>query len=1028
MNATDLKVVAKLVFAHMRHRPARMLLTLFSTVAAACIVVWVVSSYDSLIAKFDEFSENYLGRYSFVILPLPKPGVQGQGGGEMFGPPAAKLSPDVVESLRQDPAVAVIDPILQARARITKFGAPLEEPGAGRNRAANRPPVDRANPDEDAVPPAGAPITPNSANTPGGPGGPNAPGGVHSFPVFGGRVNFVGGGGGGGFNRAPMLVGTNAVEAPYTVTDGNWIDPKKPDVMEAAISSGAAEQLKVKVGDDVEVAFGFRSEPVKLKIVGIVEQRKPLPSTPAIIGLPAMRGPPLTRGPASAALYVPLPLAERIAGTSGKYDLAGIVLKNGFKVEEFKQNWTPRLAQAGSVSELVSLADVDSELQDSTTNETVKSQAYAATGISLLAALFIIFSTLSMGVDERIRQFAMLRAVSFTKAQVATMILLESLFLGLIGWGGGLLAGWGLLEFITKMRPDLFPVGASLGTWCIVMSGLCSVGGALLAAIPPAWKATRVSPLDAMGPQASVPVGRLSWISTVVGLVLVSVNPILVFWVPMPDTSRYIISAAFGCTCLGVGIILLAPATILITEKLLGPVISRLFGLSPKLLERQLSTNLWRTLGTTVALTLGLGLFVAMQTWGYTMLGPYTPGDWVPDMVVVMTPSGIPDSAVDEVRHMQGVIPERSLPCLSEQVKFATDVTGAKVRATSSRQDNCVLVGIDPDLGLGGKDPIFNFEFVSGKRDEAIAKLKQGRYCLVPDHFERESGLTVGGKFGVLHPDDPKKIIEYEIAGVVSMAGWHWMSKVGLRNRGGGRSSGLMFTAFDQVRKDIGTQCINAFWINTDGAVKEEDVKASLQAITEKNHDPSLARGRGRGMGMGSGAFGRGGRGNGSGYSTTVNIRSREGVRLAIRDRANGIIWLLSRLPLVTLLVTSLGVINTIVSSIRARRWEMGVMRAIGVTRFGLFRMILCEAILVGVAACLLSFAFGVTAGYCGTGITRYVNVRGGQITPLIVPWMQIGVGFSMTLILCLIAALWPAMQTGRTEPLRLLQSGRTAA
>ena len=149
---------------------------------------------------------------------------------------------------------------------------------------------------------------------------------------------------------------------------------------------------------------------------------------------------------------------------------------------------------------------------------------------------------------------------------------------------------------------------------------------------------------------------------------------------------------------------------------------------------------------------------------------------------------------------------------------------------------------------------------------------------------------------------------------------------------------------------------------------------------------------------------------------------------MAIRERANGIIWLLSRQPLVTLLVTSLGVVNTIVSSVRARRWELGVMRAIGVTRFGLFRMILCEAILVGVAACLLSFAFGVTAGYCGTGITRYVNVPGGQVTPLIVPWMQIGVGFAMTLILCLIAALWPAMQTGRTEPLRLLQAGRTSA
>ena len=102
-------------------------------------------------------------------------------------------------------------------------------------------------------------------------------------------------------------------------------------------------------------------------------------------------------------------------------------------------------------------------------------------------------------------------------------------------------------------------------------------------------------------------------------------------------------------------------------------------------------------------------------------------------------------------------------------------------------------------------------------------------------------------------------------------------------------------------------------------------------------------------------------------------------------------------------------------------------MRAIGLTRFSLFRLILCEAFLVGLSACILSFGFGIMAGYCGTGVTRYVNVRGGQITPLIIPWTQIGIGFSLTLSLCLIAAVWPAFRIGRAEPLRLLQAGRTA-
>ena len=82
----------------------------------------------------------------------------------------------------------------------------------------------------------------------------------------------------------------------------------------------------------------------------------------------------------------------------------------------------------------------------------------------------------------------------------------------------------------------------------------------------------------------------------------------------------------------------------------------------------------------------------------------------------------------------------------------------------------------------------------------------------------------------------------------------------------------------------------------------------------------------------------------------------------------------------------------------------------------------------MGVAACLLSVGFGIVAGYCGTEISRFVNMRGGQITPLIIPWTQIGTGFAITLGLCLMAALWPATHTGRAEPLRLLKAGRSNA
>jgi putative ABC transport system permease protein len=645
MTRGEFAVVSKLVMADVRRRPGRLLLTVLSTIAAACVVVWVVSGYDSLVQKFRELAEKYLGRYELVVLPV--------------GPedsPLPPLSKELIGLLRQDPAIAAVDPVFQTRVKIRTKVAPER---AGSGRAGDAP-----------------------------------AGNVPAFP-----------------GDAPTLVGTDAAEPPYPLVQGKWIASGQPQRSEAAISKGLAEKMGVKVGDGVIVSNNKTEDEFPLKIVGIVEQRKSVPRESFMIGLPPSRGPPLTHGPAVAALYVPWTLAEKLAGTPAKIDFAGVVLTKGIKIGEFRAHWADQFTRVSPRAEIQAQEDVGAELQQSSSSESIRGQALSATGISLLAALFIIFTTLNMGVDERIRQFAMLRAVSLTKVQVGAMIALESLFLGLIGWGGGLLAGWGLLEIVNHLRPAFFPMGVSLGFWCIVLSGICALGGSLAASVIPAWRATRVSPLEAMAVRPRARSAHFSWTATVVGLLLISVNPLVVFYIPMPDTARYAVSAILGCPAMGIGFVLLAPLTITFTEKLLGPVIARLVGVNSRLLATQLTSNLWRTVGTTAALTIGLGLFVAMQTWGYSMLEPFVPGDWVPDLVVGLMPVGIPDSQIDSVRHVKGVVADQCAPLAVEQTKFAEDVTGARVRASSSRQDNCVMVGVDPEKALGGKKPMFNFQF-----------------------------------------------------------------------------------------------------------------------------------------------------------------------------------------------------------------------------------------------------------------------------------------------------------------------------
>jgi putative ABC transport system permease protein len=57
----------------------------------------------------------------------------------------------------------------------------------------------------------------------------------------------------------------------------------------------------------------------------------------------------------------------------------------------------------------------------------------------------------------------------------------------------------------------------------------------------------------------------------------------------------------------------------------------------------------------------------------------------------------------------------------------------------------------------------------------------------------------------------------------------------------------------------------------------------------------------------------------------------------------------------------------------------------------------------------------------------HYVSFFGGMASPLVVPWGELSFGLGACILLCVVAALWPAIATGRAESLKLLHAGRAA-
>ena len=129
----------------------------------------------------------------------------------------------------------------------------------------------------------------------------------------------------------------------------------------------------------------------------------------------------------------------------------------------------------------------------------------------MLALIFGIINTMLMAVLERNRELGMLMAVGLNKGKVFSMIVLETLLLGIVAAPIGLLLAWLTITYFGEKGIDLGAFSASMEQfglstkvytelptkyyWSLAISVLVT---ALLASLYPAWKAIKLRPVEAI--------------------------------------------------------------------------------------------------------------------------------------------------------------------------------------------------------------------------------------------------------------------------------------------------------------------------------------------------------------------------------------------------------------------------------------------------------------------------------------------------------------------------------------------------
>ncbi|WP_328929580.1 FtsX-like permease family protein [Streptomyces sp. NBC_00190] len=127
-----------------------------------------------------------------------------------------------------------------------------------------------------------------------------------------------------------------------------------------------------------------------------------------------------------------------------------------------------------------------------------------------------------------------------------------------------------------------------------------------------------------------------------------------------------------------------------------------------------------------------------------------------------------------------------------------------------------------------------------------------------------------------------------------------------------------------------------------------------------------------------------------------------------IGDQLNVFYALLS----MALVIAALGIANTLAMSVLERRKEIGTLRALGLDRAGVTRMVRLEALLVGALGATVGTVLGVFLGWA-LGRTLQESVAGYT---LVLPWGRLALGVLIALAGALVASLWPARRAARVD------------
>ncbi|MEU7134779.1 ABC transporter permease [Streptomyces sp. NPDC046261] len=155
------------------------------------------------------------------------------------------------------------------------------------------------------------------------------------------------------------------------------------------------------------------------------------------------------------------------------------------------------------------------------------------------------------------------------------------------------------------------------------------------------------------------------------------------------------------------------------------------------------------------------------------------------------------------------------------------------------------------------------------------------------------------------------------------------------------------------------------------------------------------------------------------GDNPAIQIQDKEDISESIAKFISLMLNMLYGLLAMAVIVAVLGVVNTLAMSVFERQQEIGMLRAIGLDRKGIKRMVRLESLVISLFGGVLGIGLGVFFGWAAGE-----QIAAGLATyELVLPWGRMGLFLLLAALVGVLAALWPARRAAKLNMLSAIKA-----